>query len=114
MAYWKTTADMGLTPEQINAKCEELWQKEKLRSNRNCGDCGAKVGEAHLDYCDVPHCEACGVQKLQCECGDKESCVWDGFWPGIKECYQQKLIIFDSGRNEWCFDLNTYYRNNMK
>ena len=40
--------------------------------------------------------------------------VWSGIWPGIKECYEQKLIAYGSGGEGWVFDLNTYYSNKLK
>lgn len=39
--------------------------------------------------------------------------IWTGLWPGIKECYEQKLIAYGSGGEGWVFDLNTYYANKL-
>ena len=112
MSYWKTPEDLGLTAEQINQICEELWQKNSAK--KSCPDCSVNPGEKHWNACDVPNCNSCGIQKIQCECGDTSPRMWDGIYPGIRECYEQKLICFNSGSEEWMFDLNTWYINNMK
>lgn len=37
--------------------------------NPTCGDCGCKVGEQHLEHCDIERCPCCGGQMLSCDCG---------------------------------------------
>lgn len=108
---WITPKDKGLNQEQINEICERLWSEEQSLSNKNCNDCGAKPGEQHDPNCDVARCTSCGCQRLSCDCEDGETDVWTGCWPGVKECYDLKLITFwegPIGKNDWHFDLNTY------
>lgn len=108
MAFF-TPEQKGLSQEDIDRIVEELWVKEFQHPHKNCPDCGVKSGEKHRDNCDVERCTVCGIQALQCEeHADAERETWTGFWPGIKECYEKKWIVFDTamGRNEWCFDLN--------
>ena len=38
--------------------------------NPTCGDCGCKVGEQHLEHCDIERCPCCGGQMLSCDCGE--------------------------------------------
>ena len=49
----------------------------------NCPDCGERIGEKHLDGCDVEECTVCKGQRLQCDCEnqDKELIKWTGEWP---------------------------------
>lgn len=109
-----TPKEKGLNQEQINDICERLWE-ERLDTAGNCNDCGAKPGEKHNDGCDVAICTSCGEQLICCDCEDGEPDVWSGIWPGIKECYEQKLICFSTGLKEygvddhWRFNLNKLY-----
>lgn len=83
-----------------------LYAEEKDRSSRNCPDCGAKPKHVHKDGCDVARCLNTGIQRLQCDCDKCGSDVWTGFWPGVKECYEHKLICFDTASSSVMFDLN--------
>lgn len=102
-----TPEQLGLNQQQIDEICEKLWKEESLI---NCGDCGVAPGERHLDGCDVVRCTVCGGQLLACDCKDGEPDIWTGLWPGTKECYEKKLICFDTclDLNRWCFDYNRW------
>jgi hypothetical protein len=100
---------MGLSQTEIDRIVEILYKEREAGST--CPDCGVKPGELHQPGCDVEICENCGVQMLQCECENPINSTWSGLWPGIKECYEQKLICWDTATSQWCFDLNTWYAN---
>lgn len=112
---FKTPKQLGISDVDINKICEELWSDRKELTS--CPDCGVEPGETHDDNCDVAYCLNCGEQSLQCDCGDTQNDTWTGIWPGIKECYEQKLICFDDCKLPdgsligWRFDLNTWYIN---
>lgn len=36
----------------------------------NCPDCNVKVGEYHVEGCDIETCEHCGQQRIGCDCHD--------------------------------------------
>ena len=109
--YWWTPVDMGLSQEEVDQLVEKIWKTEMETSGRSCPDCGVDSGKDHIPGCDVARCQNCGVQALSCSCEDVGRDKWDGLWPGIRECYEQKLITWsDPGRlggTEWVFDLNT-------
>lgn len=116
-----TPKQLELNQQQIDEICERLWKEENRISNKHCGDCNAAPGEQHLEGCDVARCTSCGGQRLACDCKDGEPDIWTGLWPGIKECYERKLICFDTClhpvTNEalgWRFDLNEYARIKMR
>lgn len=102
-----TPTDLKLSQSDINKIAEKLWQEEK--DLRNCPDCGVEPGETHGDYCDISRCLNCGEQTIFEDCCDNiQHDVWTGHWPGIKECYEQKLICYDTASKSWCFDLNRW------
>lgn len=106
---FKTPEQMGIDFPKVLDICEELWYS---RNNKMCcPDCGAEPGEQHDPNCDVAMCTLCGRQRLSCDCEDGETDIWSGIWPGIKECYDQRLICYDDCTGSWCFDLNTWYEN---
>ena len=41
-----------------------------------CPDCGKKIGEYHMDYCDIEKCPICETQMYSCSC-------WEAF--GVSE-----------------------------
>jgi hypothetical protein len=94
----------NLTTEQINEICEKLW-KEELLHYSDCPDCGVNPNQQHLNNCDVARCTICGRQKLGCDCEKGENDIWEGIWPGIKKCYENKLICFDTVTLQWMFNL---------
>ena len=100
-----TPESQNLTQEQIQEICEFLWKKECEITK--CPDCQVNPGEQHDRYCDVARCTSCGHQLLSCECEDGEADIWTGYWPGVKECYERKMIAFDTASGTWCFDLNS-------
>ncbi len=53
-----------------------------------CPDCGVNVGEQHHLNCDVERCSSCDGQRFSCDCKDHDpsKTVWEGEWPGKKEC----------------------------
>lgn len=115
-----TPEQKGLSAEQVNAICEELWAEELARPDRKCHDCAASPGERHMEGCDVARCTSCGGQRLACDCEDGEPDIWDGMWPGTRECYENKWICWEapydlkrfgidaSKINPWMFDYNKW------
>jgi hypothetical protein len=103
---WQTAEQVGLSKEEIFKICKKLWEKEKT-SKRKCPDCAVEPGQQHEDGCDVARCLKCGGQHLGCGCRDGIADVWVGIWPGIKECYEKKLLSRFGEKDEWTFDLNT-------
>jgi hypothetical protein len=92
-------------------KCHTFWQpweiienpsqelldallKEAGSEKRSCPDCAAPIGSKHIGGCDVARCLKCGGQRLSCDCEDDEGDgdIWDGYWPGTKECYNKKYV----------------------
>lgn len=109
---WYTAEQVGLTPQEIDTILEAIWQMELKEANSTCHDCGVKPGEKHHYGCDVDICTTCGQQVMGCE--HAEPGIWDGLWPGVKECKEMKLIVTsEKGYQErktdpsyWTFDLN--------
>ena len=108
-----TPEQKKISKEQVNEICENLWKERIETSDSTCPDCEVKPGEYHLDGCDVALCSCCGEQRLQCGC-EEGNTTWDGILPGIKECYEQKLICYDESFKQWRFDLNMLARKNFK
>lgn len=78
---------------------DKLWADRVEKSNQTCHDCGVKPGEKHLGGCDVARCLICRGQYLSCGCGDDGyGDVWDGMWPGTRECYEQGLVSMWQGK----------------
>jgi hypothetical protein len=69
--------------------------------NNLCYDCGVKPGESHKESCDVERCSVCGGQRLMCDSRDQclghdpKKSVWDGEWPGSKECRERGFYCQD-------------------
>lgn len=117
MGYWKSPQEMGLNEDQITEIVNRLWEERKANGS-TCPDCGCNPGEQHEPGCDVARCTKCGGQALSCDCEESIGDIWEGIWPGIKECYELRLIAHGE-RDGWCFDLNslaeaTAYANKMK
>lgn len=105
----------------------------KLEKDHDCNQCGAKPGERHIGsvqdgylwYDDLARCRYTGKQLIACGGGEEyddddnivfvksdhppcEPDVWDGQYPGTKECRRLKMYTSHSlwGVGE---DLNGYY-----
>lgn len=102
---WQTAEEAGLDKKEISEICKKLWKEEKS-SKGKCHDCDARIGTEHGINCDTARCSECGGQLLSCGCKNGQPDVWTGIWPGIKECYEQKLITRFGPNAKWSFDLN--------
>lgn len=73
---------------------DSLYAERLKNADQPCPDCGVKPGEKHRKNCDVARCLTCGGQRLSCDCktdeGDGD--IWDGLWPGTKECYEKGYV----------------------
>ena len=108
MGYWKSPQEMGLTQDEIDKIVNQLWTEHNANAETKCHDCGVSPSEKHKHGCDVARCVNCGGQCLSCDCDEPSEDMWTGLWPGIKECYEQKLITkSEHGNGQWMFDLNT-------
>lgn len=88
-------------------------------NNHICRQCGVEPGERHSPYVvpdtgekiydDLARCSFTGIQLVQCE-DHSEECIpdiWDGEFPGVKECREYGMYT-----PEWSFwgeseDLNS-------
>lgn len=85
--------------------------------------CGAEPGEPHREWDDVARCKSTGRQLITCEgelheyngreygehdgeCGPD---IWDGEWPGTKQCRKYGLYINRPEFGGWTEDLNALY-----
>jgi hypothetical protein len=65
-----------------------------------CPGCAVKLSEFHSNGCDVQRCGMSGLQMHTCGIFDEKpnhECVftvWDGYWPGIKECFEYGLFAY--------------------
>lgn len=62
---------------------------------RPCPECSVKPGKPHKPGCDVARCTNCGGQAITCDCPEDVGAgdVWDGRWPGTKECYEKGYVV---------------------
>jgi hypothetical protein len=102
---WNSIHKFGLTEEDIQRIADVLLENEQ--PSNQCPDCSVTIGELHLEGCDVSRCTTCGGQELMCECNQTKRDKWDGFWPGIKEALEQKLICCWDDSQVWQPDLNS-------
>lgn len=87
--------------------------------NHPCGKCGTDPGQIHEWLCDFARCRYTGEQLIQCTWGENlagkdvshteecESDLWDGEYPGKKEC--RKYGLYTDPDSFWGYseDLNT-------
>lgn len=81
-------------------------------SNHDCRQCGAIPGEVHRDVDDLTRCVITGAQLYMCESfsGHVGPCypdVWDGEFPGTKECREYNMYTPVDSIWEGVEDLNT-------
>jgi hypothetical protein len=69
------------------------------RPIRPCPDCSVKPGKPHKPGCDVARCTNCGGQAISCDCPNDVGAgdVWNGLWPGTKECYEKGYVAIWRG-----------------
>lgn len=87
-------SDLKISESEANRILEELWQEAIQASKKTCPDCGVMPGEKHIGCCDVARCTNCDSQYISCDCDYSEVDIWDGTWPGVKECYEKKVNLF--------------------
>lgn len=83
-----------------------LMSEHEATKDKKCHDCAVKPGQKHSEGCDVARCHSCGGQRLSCDCENPGEDVWTGIWPGIKECYEQRLVSFNTSTGTLQFSLN--------
>ncbi|MBI6875618.1 hypothetical protein [Clostridium aciditolerans] len=57
--------------DELSRMSEEFKKRYNISSYTNyeiCDDCGAKIGEFHLNNCDIEICPICFGQAITCEC----------------------------------------------
>jgi hypothetical protein len=87
---------------------DSLWDEAKKRADRPCHDCGVMPGEKHIEGCDTARCLTCGGQRLVCDCVTGYGDVWDGMWPGTRECYEKGYVCKWGKNGAPRFDFNQW------
>ena len=85
---------------------DKLYIEGLKYSSEPCHDCGVKPGTVHEPGCDVARCSICKGQLLSCGCEKGEPDIWDGLWPGTKECYDKGYVSKWSEDGSLSFDYN--------
>ena len=109
---WYNAEHHKLTGSEIDHIVKILWVESMSSDMQDCPDCSAKSGQEHQKGCDVDYCLICIDQCLAC---GHEGSVWDGFYPGTKECMELRLICTSSNEKptntkDWMFDYNELIR----
>jgi len=97
-------------PVDTNAVKLRVMDTFSANSDHDCPQCKAAPGEAHRDWDGIARCFESGEQLIACSQGHPGECspsVWDGEYPGVKQCRALDLYVVDPefGRSE---DLNYF------
>lgn len=78
-------------------------------NNRPCSQCDAEPGERHREIDDLTRCRFTGIQVWMCAVAMHtcEPDIWDGEYPGVKECREYNLYTAPDSFWGVTEDLNT-------
>ena len=79
--------------------------------DETCPDCGAEIGQAHKNDCDIERCSSCGGQRVACDCvgHDSGKSVWTGEWPKLEDREYIEVIFTYSGDTKPHQSIGRYY-----
>lgn len=108
MAFLKPD-ELKLSPSDVKKIADDLMLAENKRfiKKNTCPDCGVSPNKKHTGSCDVARCTVCGGQLLSCDCEKGKPDIWTGLWPGVQECYDKQMVVYDTASKQFCFDLNS-------